>query len=123
PRPSATRRPRYTPTIRCRAERPLRGSRRNHATRTHRAQGAFARGRPACYPAGVNILAPPRARVQIEVVFDLVCPWCHLGTHRLRRTLRTRPELAADIIWRPFLLNPDIGPGGVPRQDYVLRKF
>jgi predicted DsbA family dithiol-disulfide isomerase len=71
----------------------------------------------------VNILAPPRARLQIEVVFDLVCPWCYLGTQRLRRTLRARPDIAADIMWRPFLLNPDIAPGGVARQDYMLRKF
>jgi predicted DsbA family dithiol-disulfide isomerase len=71
----------------------------------------------------VNILAPPRARLQIEVVFDLVCPWCYLGTERLRRTLRARPDLAVDIVWRPFLLNPDIAPGGVARQDYLLRKF
>ncbi len=71
----------------------------------------------------MNILSPPRARLQIEVVFDLVCPWCYLGTHRLRRTLRARPDIAADIAWRPFLLNPDIAPGGVPRQDYMLRKF
>ncbi len=71
----------------------------------------------------MNILAPPRARLQIEVVFDLVCPWCHLGTHRLRRTLRARPDIAAEIIWRPFLLNPDIATGGVSRQEYMLRKF
>ncbi len=71
----------------------------------------------------MNILAPTRARLQIEVVFDLVCPWCHLGVHRLRRTLRGRPDLGADIVWRPFLLNPDIAPGGVARQDYMLRKF
>jgi predicted DsbA family dithiol-disulfide isomerase len=71
----------------------------------------------------VNVLAPPRARLQIEVVFDLVCPWCYLGTQRLRRTLRGRPDIAADILWRPFLLNPDIAPGGVARQDYLLRKF
>jgi predicted DsbA family dithiol-disulfide isomerase len=71
----------------------------------------------------VNVLAPPRARLQIEVVFDLVCPWCFLGTRRLRRALRMRPDIAADIAWRPFLLNPDIAPGGVPRQDYVIRKF
>ncbi|WP_328728201.1 DsbA family oxidoreductase [Falsiroseomonas algicola] len=71
----------------------------------------------------MNILAPPRARLQIDVVFDLVCPWCFLGTRRLRRTLRARPDIAADITWRPFLLNPDIAPGGVPRQDYIVRKF
>jgi predicted DsbA family dithiol-disulfide isomerase len=71
----------------------------------------------------VNILAPPRTRLQIEVVFDLVCPWCFLGVKRLKRSLRARPDVAADMVWRPFLLNPDIAPGGVTRQDYVLRKF
>ena len=71
----------------------------------------------------MNILAPTRARLQIEVVFDLVCPWCYLGVHRLRRTLRARPDLGADLLWRPFLLNPDIAPGGVSRHDYMLRKF
>jgi len=71
----------------------------------------------------VNIHAPSRARLQIEVVFDLVCPWCFLGIRRLGRTLRARPDIAADLIWRPFLLNPDIAPGGVPRADYLLRKF
>jgi len=71
----------------------------------------------------VNLLVPPRSRLQIEVVFDLVCPWCFLGTRRLSRTLRARPDITAEIAWRPFLLNPDIAPGGVPRQDYIVRKF
>ena len=71
----------------------------------------------------MNILAPKRARLQIEVVFDLVCPWCYLGVHRLRRTLRGRPDIGVDLLWRPFLLNPDIAPGGVSRHDYMLRKF
>ncbi len=71
----------------------------------------------------MNVLAPPRARLLIEVVYDLVCPWCYLGTRRLRRALHARPDIAADITWRPFLLNPDIAPGGVPRQDYMMRKF
>ena len=71
----------------------------------------------------MNLLAPPRARLQIEVVFDLVCPWCYLGTRRLRRALRARPDVLADIVWRPFLLNPDIPAAGLPRQDFLTRKF
>ncbi|WP_193560480.1 DsbA family oxidoreductase [Dankookia rubra] len=71
----------------------------------------------------MNILAPPRARLPIEVVFDLVCPWCFLGIRRLRRMLRSRPDVAAELIWRPFLLNPDLAPQGVPRQEYLVRKF
>jgi predicted DsbA family dithiol-disulfide isomerase len=71
----------------------------------------------------VNVLAPPRARIPIEVVFDLVCPWCFLGMRRLRRLLRRRHDVLAELQWRPFLLNPDIAPQGVPRQDYLVRKF
>ncbi|WP_245903182.1 DsbA family oxidoreductase [Humitalea rosea] len=71
----------------------------------------------------VNVLSPPRARLTIEVVYDLVCPWCFLGTRRLRRALLARPEILAELVWRPFLLNPDIGPGGVARTDYLARKF
>jgi predicted DsbA family dithiol-disulfide isomerase len=71
----------------------------------------------------MNILAPPKARLSIEVVYDLVCPWCYLGMRRLLRTLRRRPDLLFDITWRPFLLNPDMPSIGMPRTDYVTRKF
>ena len=69
------------------------------------------------------MLAPPRARLAIEVVHDLVCPWCFLGLRRLLVTLRRRPDLQYDITWRPFLLNPDMPRVGMPRADYVVRKF
>lgn len=71
----------------------------------------------------MNVLAPPKARLTLEVVIDLVCPWCFLGTRRLRRTLRRRPDLLVDVVWRPFLLNPDMPRGGMTRGDYVVRKF
>ncbi len=71
----------------------------------------------------MNILAPPKARLSIEVVHDLVCPWCYLGLRRLLRTLRRRPDLAFDLTWRPFLLNPDMPRAGMSRTDYVIRKF
>jgi predicted DsbA family dithiol-disulfide isomerase len=71
----------------------------------------------------VNVLAPPRPRLSVEIVFDLVCPWCWLGIRRLQRVLAARPELQPELHWRPFLLNPDIAPGGIPRQDWLTRKF
>ena len=72
---------------------------------------------------GVNILAPPKARLSIEIVQDLICPWCFLGVRRLLRTLRRRPDLLFDLTWRPFLLNPDMPRAGMSRSDYVVRKF
>ena len=71
----------------------------------------------------MNILSPPKARLTIEIVHDLVCPWCYLGTRRLLRTLRRRPDLLIDLTWRPFLLNPDMPRLGMSRSDYVVRKF
>jgi len=71
----------------------------------------------------VNILAPPKARLGIDIVHDLVCPWCYLGVRRLLRTLRRRPDLLFDLTWRPFLLNPDMPRRGMARPDYVVRKF
>ena len=71
----------------------------------------------------MNVLAPPRARLTIEIVHDLVCPWCFLGLRRLGRAIRRRPDLLLDLVWRPFLLNPDMPRAGMPRADYVARKF
>src|SRR5579883_2078562 len=71
----------------------------------------------------MNILAPPKARLGIEIVHDLVCPWCFLGVRRLMRTLRRRPDLLFELTWRPFLLNPDMPRAGMARPDYVIRKF
>jgi predicted DsbA family dithiol-disulfide isomerase len=59
----------------------------------------------------------------VEVVHDLVCPWCYLGTRRLIRTVRRRPALLVEFVWRPFLLNPDMPRLGMARSDYVIRKF
>lgn len=71
----------------------------------------------------MNLLSPARSHLEIEVVYDLVCPWCFLGTRRLRRALSRRPDILATLRWRPFLLNPDLGSAGLTRGDYMARKF
>lgn len=71
----------------------------------------------------MNMLAPRPVRLTIEVVHDLVCPWCFLGLRRLTRTMRARPDIQFDLVWRPFLLNPDMPRAGMTRADYVIRKF
>ncbi len=65
----------------------------------------------------------PQNRFTIEVVHDLICPWCYLGVRRLFRALRHRVDLRYELIWRPFLLNPDMPSTGMSRNDYMLRKF
>ncbi len=55
----------------------------------------------------------------IEIVADLVCPWCYLGLVRLQRALAFRPARRPRILWRPFLLNPDVPPEGIPLPLYL----
>lgn len=43
----------------------------------------------------------------IEVVADMICPWCYVGKRRLEQALAQRPALSPRIRWRPFMLNPD----------------
>lgn len=71
----------------------------------------------------MNILAPRPARLVVEVVFDFVCPWCYLGVKRLSFLLARRQDLDVELSWRPFLLNPDMPRSGMPRADYMIRKF
>jgi predicted DsbA family dithiol-disulfide isomerase len=60
--------------------------------------------------------------VQIEIVSDVVCPWCFIGKRRLEQALARTPHATA-VIWRPFQLNPDLPEEGVDRALYLQRKF
>lgn len=71
----------------------------------------------------MNNLVPLPSRLEIEVVFDFVCPWCYLGIKRLRLLLERRRDLIVTLSWRPFLLNPDMPRAGMSRADYLVRKF
>ncbi|MEO0034285.1 MAG: hypothetical protein RLZZ501_308 [Pseudomonadota bacterium] len=61
--------------------------------------------------------------MRIEYVFDTVCPWCYVGKRRLERALRHRPDSRVTLLWRPFLLNPDLPTEGIDRRLYLDRKF
>ena len=61
--------------------------------------------------------------MQIDVISDTVCPWCYIGKRRLERAMRLRPQIAFDVRWRPFQLDPATPPEGVDRKAYIERKF
>ncbi len=71
----------------------------------------------------MNILVPRRAHLEIEIVHDLVCPWCYLGVRRLLQTLKRRRDHTYELTWRPFLLNPDMPRSGISHTEYAIRKF
>ena len=59
----------------------------------------------------------------IDVYSDVVCPWCYIGEKRLSRALAARPDLEAEVRWRPFQLQPDMPEGGVPWAAFSREKF
>lgn len=63
----------------------------------------------------------------IEIVSDIVCPWCFIGTRRLATALeQVRQEISdfqCRIVWRPFFLNPDTPPEGEPYMPFLEKKF
>jgi predicted DsbA family dithiol-disulfide isomerase len=63
------------------------------------------------------------APVTIDVISDVVCPWCYVGKHRLEKALAMIPDRTFAIFWRPFQLDPTIPKEGIPRQAYLERKF
>lgn len=62
-------------------------------------------------------------RVVIDVISDVVCPWCYLGKRRLESALKLRSDIETEIHWRPYLLNPQVPREGMVRVDYLSRKF
>jgi predicted DsbA family dithiol-disulfide isomerase len=60
--------------------------------------------------------------LQIDVVSDVMCPWCYIGKRRLETAIADT-ELALDIRWRPFQLDPTLPPGGKDRKIYLAEKF
>ncbi len=61
--------------------------------------------------------------ITIDVVSDVICPWCFLGKRRLDRALALIPEIKAEISFRPFFLDPTIPPEGLGRHEYMAAKF
>lgn len=59
----------------------------------------------------------------IDVVSDVICPWCFLAKRQLDAALASLPDLEAMVRWRPFMLDPGIPPEGVDRHSYMLQKF
>lgn len=62
-------------------------------------------------------------RFVIDVVSDVICPWCFLGKRRLDAALALIDGADVFVRWRPFMLDPTIPAEGLDRHDYMLKKF
>ena len=64
-----------------------------------------------------------RQTLTIDVVSDVVCPWCYLGQKRLDHAIAAAPDIDVAVTWRPFQLDSTIPPQGMDRKAYMRAKF
>lgn len=75
-----------------------------------------------------SILEPAADALRVDVVSDVVCPWCYVGKRQLEAALHRWVAIHAGlpeplVRWHPFQLNPDLPDTGVARADYLRMKF
>jgi predicted DsbA family dithiol-disulfide isomerase len=59
----------------------------------------------------------------IDIVSDVVCPWCYIGKHRIETALKLVPDVPVEVNFRPFFLNPWVPREGISREQYLTTKF
>ena len=64
-----------------------------------------------------------REPLRIDVVSDVVCPWCFIGKRRLEKALALTPDIPVEVHWHPYFLNDWIPREGISRTDYLTTKF
>ncbi len=61
--------------------------------------------------------------LKIDVVSDVVCPWCYIGKKRIEQALALAPDVPVELTFRPFFLNPSVPREGIERDEYLTQKF
>jgi predicted DsbA family dithiol-disulfide isomerase len=61
--------------------------------------------------------------ITIDVVSDVICPWCFLGKRRLDKALEQISDVKVEVVYRPFFLDPSIPKEGLDRHKYMSAKF
>ena len=66
---------------------------------------------------------PNKPTLRVDVVSDVVCPWCFIGKRRLEKAIALRPDHPVEVHWRPYYLNDWVPLEGISRADYLTTKF
>lgn len=64
----------------------------------------------------------PRPALRVDIVSDVVCPWCAVGYSQLAFAAR-RAGVTLDIHWQPFELNPGMAPEGEDLREHLAAKY
>lgn len=68
-------------------------------------------------------MANEQDKVRIDVVSDVVCPWCFIGKRRLEKAIALNPDIPVEVHYHPFFLNEWIPAEGISREQYLTTKF
>ncbi len=71
----------------------------------------------------MSIASEQPQALQIDVVSDVVCPWCFVGKRRLEKAIALQPDIPVAVRWHPYFLNPWIPREGIDRKTYLEKKF
>ena len=61
--------------------------------------------------------------ITLDVVSDVMCPWCYIGKRRLEKALELAGNIDVEVRWRPFQLDGTIPENGMSRTEYLSNKF
>jgi predicted DsbA family dithiol-disulfide isomerase len=62
-------------------------------------------------------------KLAIDVISDVICPWCYVGSRRLEQALEPLRNVDAEVTYRPFLLDPSIPPEGADLRERLRAKY
>jgi predicted DsbA family dithiol-disulfide isomerase len=65
----------------------------------------------------------PPGKLVVDVVSDVVCPWCLIGKRRIEKAIAMNPDIPVELHFRPYFLNDWIPREGISRQEYLTAKF
>ena len=67
-------------------------------------------------------MAEAKSKLRIDIVSDVMCPWCVIGYRQLATALE-ECEVEYDIHWHPFELNPNMPPEGQDIGEHLAKKY
>jgi predicted DsbA family dithiol-disulfide isomerase len=67
---------------------------------------------------------PQALPLQVDIISDVVCPWCIIGYKQLLKALDTMPgQFALKVSWHPFELNPQMPESGQDLREHLAQKY
>src|SRR6218665_489749 len=65
-----------------------------------------------------------KQKIKVDIVSDVVCPWCYIGKRRLEKAMgELSSEYDFDVEYHPFELNPGVPAEGLNQREYLVDKF